>query len=451
MKKSKLGKRAVIRILSFFTAVTVTLSVWGISQTIKAKNYATQLNIAQQRTITSLNSYIETLENDLRKLQYVSTSGIAGTLSLNLSKASAGAKNCISELGAGELPLNTINKFLTQASDFASSLTRKMSDGEEITPDERQTITDLYRYAANLSSQISYMEELVFADDLTFEQTAKQLKFTNEENNIAISYTDSITDAEKSFADYPTLIYDGPFADNIMVRDSEFLKSQEEISQTEAKKRAALYTGIKESRLVAADDEKGAVESFVFFYENTSIAITKKGGFLHYLLTDKYAGEQKLTHTEVIEKARKYLEKTGYSSLKESYYYDNDGICTVNFAYTQDDVICYADLIKIGISLDKGEIVSVDCTGYLMNHTKRQIPQNSLNKAKAANTITAPLTIKSSYTVIIPMQYGDEVFAYEFFCTDAVGNDVLIYIDAITGKEADIKLLLYSDGGTLTR
>ena len=49
------------------------------------------------------------------------------------------------------------------------------------------------------------------------------------------------------------------------------------------------------------------------------------------------------------------------------------------------------------------------------------------------------------------MADGKEIYAYEFLCTDKKQNDVLIYIDAVTGNEADIKLLLYSDGGTLTR
>ena len=137
--------------------------------------------------------------------------------------------------------------------------------------------------------------------------------------------------------------------------------------------------------------------------------------------------------------------------MKNSYYYNNDGICTINFAYTQNAVVCYSDLIKVSVSLDKGEIVSVDCTGFLMNHKSRNVPGNILDEASAANSISSMLKCKSSQTAFIPMSDGSEVFAYEFFCSDKSGNDVLVYIDAQTGKEADIQLLLYSDGGTLTR
>ena len=170
-----------------------------------------------------------------------------------------------------------------------------------------------------------------------------------------------------------------------------------------------------------------------------------------YILSDKFAGETKIKETEAIAIAEKFLQKNGYTSMKSSYYFDTDGICTINFAYTQDDVICYSDLIKISVSLDKGEIVSVDCTGYLMNHKSRTVPKNISDEETAKNSLSDMLTVKKSQTAFIPMSDGSEVFTYEFLCTDSKGNDVLVYIDAQTGNEADIQILLYSDDGTLTR
>ncbi len=451
MKAIKNGKRVKIRIASFFLAITATLCVWGIMQTIKVNNYAKEITIAHQRTIASLSSYINSLETDLRKLQYANTSPMTSGISLSLCKASAGAKNCLSELSSGEAPLNNINKFLTQASDYATTISKKAAAGEEITAEERETITELYRYASELSEQISYMEQMMFSQELTFEESAEKSGLMENTENLQISYQDSISDAEKSFSDYPTLIYDGPFSDNISVKESVLLKNQDEISQSEAKKLAAKYSGIKENLLNNAEDENSTIASYVFYHENTTVAITKKGGFLHYLLTDKYAGQEKINENEAVQIALKYLEEAGFKNMKDSYYYDSDGICTVNFAYTQDDAICYADLIKVSVSLDKGEITAVDCTGYLINHTQRQMPKETINAAKAGSSIASSLTIKQTRKAFIPMQYSSEVFTYEFLCTDNSGNDVLIYINAENGEEADIKLLLYSDGGTLTR
>lgn len=451
MKTRSIGKRSKIRIASYILTLVTVLSVWGTVQTVRAVNYAKELTVAHQRTVASLASYIDTLRSDLQKMQYANTSTMTSGLSISLCKASAGAKNCLSELGAGETPLNNINKFLTQSSDYVQAISKKTVGGEELSDTDREQLTRLYQYASQLAEQMSYMEEVMLSGSIDFEDAVSTLSMLKDPGDLSLSYTDTVTDAEKSFSDYPTLIYDGPFADNIMKKESELLKYEEEITANEAKKRASAYSGIAESKLIAAEDENGTIEAYVFYYENTSIAVTKRGGYLMYLLSDTYAGETKIKEAQAIETARKYLEKFGYASMTDSYYYDSDGICTVNFAYNSDGVICYSDLIKISVSLDKGEIVAVDCTGYLMNHKSRTVPENLISKETAMSSVSSALTVKDSKTAFIPMQDGSEVFTYEFFCTDANGNDVLVYIDAQTGLEADIKLLLYSDGGTLTR
>lgn len=451
MKTIRLAKRTMIRIISFTLAIITTLSIWGISQTVKVSRYAKEMTIAHQRTIASLASYIDTLENDLRKMQYANTATMTSGLSLSLSKASQGAKNCLSELDSGTAQLGNINKFLTQAADIVQSITKKTVAGEPLSAKDRENIEKLYGYATELSKQVGYIEQVMLSGEVDFRNAVSTLGNLTDKGDLSISYSDSVSDAEKSFQDYPTLIYDGPFADNILNKDSEYLKNQETVSENEAKKRASVFTGIEEAKLVKAEDEKSKTEAYVYYNDNTSVAVTKHGGHLLYLITDKFAGETKIKESEAVKKAKAYLEKYGYATVKESYYYTSDGICTINFAHTQDGAICYADLIKVSVSLDKGEITAVDCTGYLMNHQKRTIPEKTIGSSAAKEKISKTLTVKDSKTAFIPMSDGKEIFAYEFLCTDKKQNDVLIYIDAVTGNEADIKLLLYSDGGTLTR
>ena len=70
-------------------------------------------------------------------------------------------------------------------------------------------------------------------------------------------------------------------------------------------------------------------------------------------------------------------------SVKESYYFSDNGICTINFAYTNNDIVFYTDLIKVGVSMQDGKILSFDANGYIMNHKDRQLdsPKISLQDA----------------------------------------------------------------------
>jgi hypothetical protein len=45
--------------------------------------------------------------------------------------------------------------------------------------------------------------------------------------------------------------------------------------------------------------------------------------------------------------------------MKESYYINQGGVLTINFAYMDGDFVCYPDLIKVGVAMDDGEIVSL--------------------------------------------------------------------------------------------
>ena len=444
-------KRSKIRLLSFAVAVIAALSVWGVTETVQNNKMKKEISVSQQRIVTSLADYVDSLANDLRKMQYVNTSSMASALSLSLCKASAGAKNCLSSLSSGDVQLANINKFLTQSSDYVQSLTKRVSNGEQLTEQDHQQITKLYNYAVKLSDQISYLEEVMFAGGVEFYDVTSTLSKLADTGDLHISYSSAVSDAEESFSDYPTLIYDGPFADNMFDRKSEMLENEKEISEAQAKKKAAEYSGVKEENLIRQEDENGSIKAYVYYCDGVSVAVTKNGGYLLYLLSDFFAGEEKLNAGDAIEKARQYLEKIGFSSLKDSYYSISDGICTVNFAYTLGDVICYADLIKVGVALDTGDVVSADAEGYLMNHKERSVSRDVLAMGDAQKNVSTNLTVKKADMAIIPMSDGKEVFTYEFLCEDKDGNDVLVYIDAQTGKEADIKLLLYSDGGILTR
>lgn len=451
LKRSEIGRRSLVRLISYALTLFVILAAWGGVNAVRNKKNERQLLLVHQRAISSLSSYLNTIETDLQKMQYVNTPTMATGLSMSLCKASAGAKNCLSELSAGGIPLDKTYKFLSQSGDYVQSLNKRMTAGENFTEDDRKQLSRLYDYAKSLAEQTAFMEEVMYAGSINFDDTISTLSSLAEKGDLEISYKNSVSDAEDTFSDYPTLIYDGPFSDNMLNGESEMLKNEEEISESEAKKRAALYSNISENKLIRQEDEKGHIPAYVYYCEGTSVAVTKNGGYLMYLLSDKYAGESKLDEKTAVEKARQYLEKFGYVSLKDSYYSNNDGICTVNFAYTADDVICYADLIKVCVALDNGSIISADATGYLMHHKQRPTHTPALTAEKAAESISSNLTVARTGRAIIPINDGNEVFTYEFLCKDKNGSDVLVYINADTGKEADIKLLLYTDGGVLTR
>ena len=136
--------------------------------------------------------------------------------------------------------------------------------------------------------------------------------------------------------------------------------------------------------------------------------------------------------------------------MKETYYLKQDGIVTINYAYSQDNVTIYPDLIKLKIALDDGEILGIETTGYLNSHTTRDIAKAKISKEDAKKNLNKSLEIKSENLAIIPTEWKTEILCYEFK-GKIDETDFLVYINAETGREENILVIIDTPNGILTQ
>src|SRR5699024_6202634 len=96
-------------------------------------------------------------------------------------------------------------------------------------------------------------------------------------------------------------------------------------------------------------------------------------------------------------------------NMKATYYLKQGGVATINYAYIQDDVTIYPDLIKVKVALDNGEVLGIETTGYLNNHTERTIEQPAISIEEAKATLNKNLEITSQGLAIIPTEWKTEI------------------------------------------
>ena len=135
--------------------------------------------------------------------------------------------------------------------------------------------------------------------------------------------------------------------------------------------------------------------------------------------------------------------------MKETYYLKQEGIVTINYAYTQNNVVMYPDLIKVKVALDNGEILGIETTGYLSNHTQRDTSKVKITKEEAKKTINKQLQIESESLAVIPTEWKTEILCYEFK-GKVDDRDFLVYINAENGREEDILVITNTPNGILT-
>jgi germination protein YpeB len=110
----------------------------------------------------------------------------------------------------------------------------------------------------------------------------------------------------------------------------------------------------------------------------------------------------KLDSGEAIKKALSFLAEKGYAPMKESYWTRYDNVMLINFAYTEGNVICYPDLVKVEVALDNGDIIGFESTGFIMNHKKRELAAPSVTAAEAKTKVSPRLKILSEGLAVIP-------------------------------------------------
>ncbi len=435
-------RRNIVRLCSFAICFAAVLTVSAVSQSAASNKYQLKLEAAYQRNLNQLSECLDSIETNLEKSQYAASGEMMGTLSSDLYAECTTAKNALSSLPVSQLDLDGAYKFLSQAADYAKYISAK----NEISQSDYGNLALLMTYAQKYAD---YTEQIVqkcaaggkITENEVLPQGGTQAKVS--------SFSLDFTTAENTFENYPTLLYDGPFADAVLNKESQMIKNASRRSRDECRKIAARALGVEEGGVVYKSEESGTVSAYVFSYKLCTVSVSKNGGYIVYILNEGSIKTSTVTEENAVNIANDFLDKIGYSDMESTYCAVYNNVCTINFAYESGGITYYPDLIKVGVSLSDGSIYSLEAGGYLTNHTERSAPDLSNAAAATLSPAAEPISAKAC---LIPKKDGKEVFCIENRCKNrSTGQEVLIYTNAETGKEEDILLLLYSDNGTLTK
>ncbi len=448
MDKKPFTIRQKARIVLYLSTLIIVLGIFAVVQTVKANHFERDAMLTRQMALIALDENLNNISTNLEKTIYVSTPTMLSKLSAELWRESAGAKNSLSMLPTGNNAVNNIYKFLSQIGEFVMALERKSANGEQLTSEERERLKELYKFCNTLNEQINQMCHDMQNGNFSFEEVKTSLMNDNKDLKTA---GQSFDDTEQSMTDLPTLIYDGPFSDHLTQSKPKLLEGLNQIDEKEALKIAKKICEKESSILTLSHEEDGNIPCYVFKGDKCTVAVTKYGGKPCYMLSSEFSGEMKIEYDKAVDNAKNFLDKIGYKNMRESYYFTDDGICTINFSAQVGEIVLYPDLIKVNVCLETGDIMSFDATGYISNHTDRNEFTINISKEKAINTLNDELTVIDTLVCIIPTEWNTEQLCYEIHCKTDNDQELLVYIDCQTGEEDNILILLYSDGGVLTK
>lgn len=438
--------RNTVRVIAFCAAAVIVSAVFALRSNNDLNRYRLEVKNNYAGTLDTLNSSVNNISLILEKAEYATTAKQLSQMSAELLSEAESAKAALSSLPAGE-NLDVLNRFLSQVGNYAVSVSESLISGESLNDEYAANITVLKDTAQKISeavsnSSIAYDNPSAWANDLD-----NQLSETVDKESLS----STLDILEGTLSDYPTLVYDGPYSDHILEKEPLMLKNAENVSEAEALKKAAEICECDEEILSSDGTVEGKIPAYRFSGDNVSVTVSTAGGYAVYMRKSREMGDYVIEYRQAVDKAKRYLERIGMSGFAETYYFTDEGVCVINFAYLDGKTICYTDLVKVGVAMDTGEIMLYEASGYIVNHTERAFESAAVTAEEAMKTVSPKLQIRETALALIPTKGGNEKRCYEFVCEAEDKKEILVYINAVTGEEEDILVLLKSDGGTLAK
>lgn len=436
-------------LLYTFLSVAVLLSIYlALDYGIQAQRSAQALEDAYAQRVLETQEHLQAIGLKLGKAPVAADARTQVELLAGISRQADSVVSGLSALPLSHIAMSDTLKFCNQLSEYAMVLALSVAAGQPLTEQETAELVSLESQCALLTGQFATARETMVAESLRL--TARPGVFYAEAQ-AAQRPLEQVADPDNGM-DYPSMIYDGAFSDARHYGSPKAL-GEGRIDQRQAMEAARAFVGEERVRSVeAAPDSGGALASYgVKLRLNDGVVlnaeVTRQGGKMLWMVPEHAAFEPGWTLEECAEAARDFLLDRGYGEMEANHYQVYDGLAVINFVAVQDGVLLYPDLVKVQVRMDTGEVVGLEANNYLMNHTERTGLSPALSGEQALEKASSRLEAGQARLCVIPYREGERL-CYEV-PGRYEGREYRVYIDAITGEEAEVLMMVDSVGGRM--
>lgn len=386
---------------------------------------------------------VDNIDLNLSKVLATKDQAAIQTYLVDLAINSELAENDIQQLPLQDESKYYTTKLINQIGDYAKYLNKKLIDGQSLSSEDRQTLLRLYQ--ANLTFKQSLQDTLnSMPGDFSFSSMSD-----GRNGNLVI---ENFNELQNLSVEYPELIYDGPFSDGLDRKEVKGLTGNN-VTKAEAKEIFksifANYSleDVKDVGETTAQLEAYNVEATVNG-ENLYAQISKKGGKLIMFAYSGSCKEVNYQDQTATQTAEEFINSLGIQGMKPVWINLANNVYTINFAYEQDGVVVYSDLIKVRVCAETNMVIGLEASSYWINHTERVVQNAAITRATAQSKVWDELQIESSRLALVPIGQATEKLCYEF-SGEYNDSTYYVYIDAITGRQVEMFKVIESTEGTL--
>lgn len=374
---------------------------------------------------------MRTLENDLSKLMITVNDKTATHMLSKVQMKSAACGQELSKLPIVATGVQNTLKFTNQLSSYCNTVLNNYSLEMQFPENFDNQITEFFSTCRNVNGELAKLENDILNKKIS-------LLTVNDGETESDGIFGSI---DNDVLEYPSVIFDGPFSDGQERTTPKTKRDTVSVEKaTEQVKNLGFNVDFK-------SEINGVTPAYLFENEKMSVQITKEGGLLLMVISDRQINESIISEKDAEEKALQFAEKLNFGKVKNVWqeYYSNYAV--FNFAPVIDGVVIYPDIFKVKIALDNGEVVGFEGKSYIMNNQKREIQEVKISQDNAKRQLKDGFNIETSRLCIISVNEKEEL-CYEFF-GKFNEMDFAVYISATDGNEKTSFRILSTETGRM--
>jgi germination protein YpeB len=454
----KITKKRII-----YTALVILIvvfsSTFAVLMTLERNDYRNYLQGEYGKSMYELIDAVQNIRVNLTKAAVVGSREQAIVVFEEIFRYSGIANDKLHSLPVDQPTISDTSKFLSQTGDFCYNLGKLSTTGKQLNDEDYNNIERLKKQSVILEGQLKSTADNINQGKVKWGEIRKKIIGAFAKNNDN-SISEQFQGMQKQIVQYPALIYDGPFSDNVLQVKPK-IDSQRQISGKEAEKIARKIIGKNKIESLTVSSVKGKADIDVYRFtaalknrsrkgDRVICEISKRGGKISYLINDRAVNNSSITVKKSRDMGAEYLKNLGYDNMIPTYSLKYNNIAVVSYVYKQGNILVYPDQIKLKIALDNGDIIGIEADKYLMSHVEtREISTPKMSYEEAQKKVGNRLNVTGKRLVVIPTETNSEILCYEF-SGNYKNDNFKVYINAETGYEEKIIQIINTPNGELT-
>ncbi len=438
----KTRMRILLAVLGVCLAVAV---VFGVSRSLTASRLAQRLEASYTQRVMEAQEHLQAISLKLGKSPLASENRLLVEQLVGVSRQADGVVNGLSALPLSHVAMSDTIRFCNQLSEYTMQLALLAASGQPLSDEAITQLLALRDQCALLCGQLSIAQSAM-------QQMATQENVFYAPAQLTDRPLEAVADPDHGM-DYPSMVYDGAFSDATHFGTPKAL-GQNQVTADEALAIARDFVGAERvTQAQSAGETAGILAGYSVTLTLTdgtvlNAEVTRQGGQMLWLMPEHAAFTPQLPVEDCVARGQAFLQNRGYGPMEANHIRVYDGLCVINFVPVQEGALLYPDLVKVQLRMDTGEVVGLEANNYLMNHHQRDGLTPIYSKMQALQQVSPLLAATDARLCLIP-HLGEERLCYEVPGTYA-DNEYRVYIDALTGEEVDVLMMIQDAEGSLS-